>query len=58
MKDSASPRYIYTKLTKLSSIIYDNRDMPLLKYNKDDDGKDIEPLYYVPIVPMVLFTKS
>ena len=56
--DSASVRYIYSKLQKLTSIIYDKRDFPLLQYNKDDDGNLIEPLYYVPIVPMVLFTKS
>lgn len=28
--DSASVRYIYSKLQKLTSIIYDKRDFPLL----------------------------
>lgn len=53
-KDAASPRYIYTKLSNITPIIFDPRDNPLLTYEKDDDGYVIEPVYYVPIVPTIL----
>lgn len=52
-KDSAQPRYIHTKLTDLTSVIYNKLDNPLLKY-QEDDGLKIEPEYYMPIIPMVL----
>lgn len=52
-KDAASPRYIYTKLDKLTHLIYREEDFPLLTY-KQDDGDVIEPEYYVPIIPMIL----
>lgn len=52
-KDSASPRYIFTNLTEISTHIYNPLDNPLLKYN-EDDGQKIEPIWYIPIVPMVL----
>jgi DNA topoisomerase-2 len=52
-KDSASPRYIFTHLEKWTSIIFDKRDSECLRYNQDD-GKQIEPEYFVPIIPMVL----
>lgn len=55
--DHAAPRYIKTKLSKLAGIIFDKRDFPLYEYRKDDDGNFIEPLYYVPIIPLVLFNK-
>ena len=51
--DSASPRYIHTELNKIVNLIYPSSDFPLLKYN-DDDGIQVEPKYYVPIIPMVL----
>ncbi len=50
---AASARYIFTALNKITSLIFDSRDMPLLEY-LDDDGQSIEPLYYVPIIPMSL----
>jgi len=52
-KDASQTRYIFTKLTKSARNMYDSRDDPVLKY-LDDDGKQIEPEYYVPILPMVL----
>jgi len=51
--DSASPRYIHTELNKLTALIYPSKDFPVLKYN-NDDGLQVEPVYYVPIIPMVL----
>ena len=56
-KDSAQPRYIHTKLMPITSMIFNKLDEPIYKYNKDD-GVDIEPEYYVPIIPMVLINGS
>ena len=52
-KDSAQPRYIHTHLTTLSNIIYDKRDYPILTIT-EDDGQKVEPLFYMPIIPLVL----
>jgi DNA topoisomerase-2 len=52
-KDSASPRYIWTKLEDLTSIIYNQSDEPVLKHQYED-SELIEPEYYIPIIPMVL----
>jgi DNA topoisomerase-2 len=51
--DSASPRYIWTKLEDLSPIIYNTSDSPVLKH-QFEDSEPIEPEYYAPIIPMVL----
>ncbi len=51
--DSASPRYIFTKLSKYTPIIFDKRDKKLLSYIKED-GDEIEPEHYIPIIPTVL----
>jgi len=52
-KDSASERYIYTALNKLTRSIFPESDDRILKY-LDDDGFPVEPLFYAPIIPMVL----
>jgi len=52
-KDASQTRYIFTKLTKSARKLFDPKDDPVLKY-MDDDGKQIEPEYYVPILPTVL----
>lgn len=52
-KDSASERYIYTKLNPLTRKVFRKEDDVVLKY-LDDDGLSVEPIYYVPIIPMVL----
>ena len=52
-KDSASPRYIFTKLSKVTKILFNPIDNNLLKY-KDDDGISVEPYHYIPIIPMIL----
>ncbi|KAL8691878.1 MAG: hypothetical protein Q9218_002983 [Villophora microphyllina] len=51
--DSASARYIYTRLSPFARKVYLTSDEPLLTYNTDDD-KTIEPETYMPVVPMVL----
>ncbi|CAI5992051.1 unnamed protein product [Closterium sp. NIES-64] len=56
-KDAASPRYIYTRLHRLTRVIFPVADDALLDY-LDDDGQRIEPKWYVPILPMVLINGS
>lgn len=51
--DSASARYIYTRLSPFARRIFHQTDEALLTYNTDD-GKTIEPEMYAPIVPMIL----
>jgi len=52
--DASAPRYIYTLLTELAQLIYPVEDFKVLEYNISDEGKKIEPKYYVPVIPMVL----
>jgi DNA topoisomerase-2 len=52
-KDAASPRYIFTRLAEKTRDIFDARDDPLLSYISED-GQNVEPVHYLPIVPMVL----
>ncbi len=52
-KDAASSRYIFTQLNPLTLDIFKADDDALLKY-LDDDGQSIEPMYYAPIIPMIL----
>ena len=52
-KDSASERYIYTYLNSITRIIYNVDDDKILEY-LDDDGLLVEPIYYIPIIPMIL----
>lgn len=52
-KDSASPRYIYTRLSDITQTLFNDYDAPLLNY-LNDDGITIEPEWYLPIIPMVL----
>ena len=56
-KDSASERYIFTNLNPLTRYIYPSLDDNVLKY-LDDDGTPVEPVYYAPIIPMILINGS
>jgi DNA topoisomerase-2 len=56
-KDSASPRYIFTRLTSITKLIYPEMDNHILNY-LDDDGTPVEPLFYAPIIPMILVNGS
>ena len=51
--DSASERYIYTQLNPITRHIFPESDDCILKY-LDDDGTSVEPIYYAPIIPMIL----
>jgi DNA topoisomerase-2 len=56
-KDSASERYIFTQLNPITRFIYKTSDDQVLTYN-DDDGMSVEPVHYVPIIPMILVNGS
>ena len=52
-KDAASARYIFTRLAPLTRKIFDPADNAVLEYVVDD-GQQVEPVCYVPVVPMLL----
>ena len=52
-KDAAAARYIFTKLEKHTRFIFREEDEPLYTYHQID-GQSVEPVYYVPIIPMIL----
>jgi len=56
-KDSASERYIFTQLNKLTRTIFQQSDDNILEY-LNDDGLSVEPIYYAPIIPMILINGS
>ena len=56
-KDSASERYIFTQLNQITRDIFVKDDDSILKY-LHDDGFPVEPIYYVPIIPMILVNGS
>ena len=48
-KDAASPRYIFTKLEKITRTIFHPDDDELLTY-LSDDGMSIEPEHYLSLI--------
>ena len=52
-KDAAQPRYIFTHLTPLATLLFNPLDNVLLNY-EEDDGMKVEPTWYLPILPTVL----
>lgn len=52
-KDSASERYIFTYLTAITRKLFPVSDDAILQY-LNDDGLSVEPVYYAPIIPMIL----
>jgi len=52
-KDSASERYIFTELNKITRLLIPELDDKVLNY-MDDDGLQVEPMNYVPILPIIL----
>ena len=55
--DSASERYIFTQLNRLTRLIFRQEDDTVLSYI-NDDGQMVEPVYYAPAIPMVLVNGS
>jgi len=56
-KDSASPRYIFTQLNKLTSLMFRKEDENIYTY-VDEDGTLVEPEFYAPIIPFILVNGS
>ena len=56
-KDSASERYIFTCLNKITRCLFPCADDNILQY-LNDDGLLVEPIFYAPIIPMVLVNGS
>lgn len=52
-KDAANARYIFTKCTSLTRLMFPEVDDKLLNYLYDD-GDLVEPEYYCPIIPTIL----
>lgn len=52
-KDAASARYIFTKLEMLTRYIFREEDDELLDYIIDE-GEKVEPVQYIPIIPLIL----
>jgi DNA topoisomerase-2 len=52
-KEAASPRYIFTKTNKLTYKIFREEDEPILDF-VIEEGKTVEPIFYKPIVPLIL----
>ena len=55
--DSASERYIFTQLNRLTRLIFRQEDDTVLSYI-NDDGQTVEPIYYAPAIPMILVNGS
>lgn len=51
--DTASPRYIFTRLSPFARLLFHSADEPILTYNTSDE-RTIEPEVYVPVLPMIL----
>ena len=56
-KDCAQSRYIFTRLEKITNLLYKKEDQPLLHFLVEE-GQSIEPEWYLPILPMVLINGS
>lgn len=52
-KDASSPRYIFTYLEPITKKLFHPDDLPLLNY-KEEENQQIEPEWYLPIIPTVL----
>lgn len=52
-KDAAAARYINTRLKDITKDIFIPTDNNIIDY-KEEDGKLVQPLFYVPIIPNIL----
>ncbi len=55
--DHAAPRYIFTNLNELTRTIFNEDDSVLLTYLVVENVQ-VEPKYYIPIIPMILVNGS
>ena len=52
-KDAASARYVFTRLAKVTRLLFRPEDDAILEYVYDD-GDRVEPAFYVPVLPLLL----
>ena len=52
--DASAARYIHTKIGDIVEGLFPKADDNLYQYCKDDDGNDVEPVCYAPVIPMIL----
>lgn len=52
-KDSAAPRYIFTRLQEITKLVFPPADDPILVHRLDD-GNHVEFDHYLPVIPMSL----
>lgn len=55
--EPAAPRYIHTKIHENWKKFFKAVDQEIVEYNSDD-GKDIEPKFFIPILPTILLNGS
>lgn len=51
--EAASPRYIFTKMSRNAELLFHKDDFNVLNY-LEEENKRIEPEYYVPLIPICL----
>ncbi|XP_063707547.1 DNA topoisomerase 2-alpha-like [Culicoides brevitarsis] len=56
-EDASAERYINTRLSKITRLIFRKEDKNILEYLEEEDTK-IEPKYYLPIIPMILINPN
>ncbi len=52
-KEHASARYIFTNLSRATRLLFPEPDDHSLRY-LEDDGQLVEPIWYVPVLPLAL----
>lgn len=52
-KDAASARYIFTQLSPITRMLFNEHDDAVLTF-LEEEGQSIEPEYYLPIIPLCL----
>ena len=52
-KDHGAARYVSARLSDVSRLIYPEEDDKLLRL-RIEDNETVEPIYYVPIIPLIL----
>ena len=55
--DAASARYIFTRLSPITPLLYPPADGPILDY-LIEDGQQVEPRHYIPVLPTILLNGS
>ena len=51
--DTASARYIFTRISPVAALAFPPEDFPLAP-QQEDEGQAIEPMYLLPVIPWIL----